>query len=777
MASKASVFVSKLSIPGKFNDELSYVFSDALPVRGQDSVTLFGVFHLKNTGDLYHAIIKETVKNYLDFFHRSPRSVGTPLSDPDFDSNEFLFENAIQYTNERVTDCILAASQTASGGRTFDSKRVHFVLGAIFGDALFLSITGDEIHSMYIYPVFRKEGFSHYAMVNIDQGERDTHDNHRLFSSIVSGSLSVKGSTLVICNTAFLDYISVDQLKHATTNMATLTLSSYFEGLLSKANAKNDFSALFINPHYSGPVSTEKTRSAVPNSSMASLNSTAAGTKTILTPNFTSLLLSGLLRSIQRLLRWCAWIAPRIVSSFRSGWHNATARVVPLLRSGSKKGFSVSARSLRSWKVGSIQSSFISGMHSIRRRISGIANAESRALLVASITSFARRIPSALAGVITGRFKTLSRPSKILLTLSILFLLLFVQSVFSLQARQKEQKRAAVVQELFRIAELKSDLAEASLLYDNGERAGIILIESEAALANAIPITPAEKERLAASQKRIATLRAKISKITLIDRPTMVLDLSSAVPGIAQGRFAGSNTETPLLYTPEAVYAINPAKSTVAQIDTQAKLIGIRCAVSLNGRVTAFCSGEGNRLGLVDTKDQTVKSSAVDFHDNEKEMSRVALYNKRLYVLDMQSSMIYRHQLSGDSFGKGTAWLKDSAPFASARDIAVDGSIYVLDSPSHITRYSAGKKDSFSLPQLDPPLTDMQKIWTNDETQILTIMEPATRRIIMIDKKTGALKNQFVSDTFTDLKDVLVRKKDLLVLNGSAVYSVPLSSK
>lgn len=776
MASKASVFVSKLSIPGKFNDELAYVFSDALPVRGQDTVTLFGVFHLKNTGDLYHTIIKETVKNYLDFFHRSPRFVTTPLSEPDFDSNEFLFENAIQYTNERVTDCILAASQAPSGGRTFDSKRVHFVLGAIFGDSLFLSITGDEIHSMYIYPVFRKEGFSHYAVVTIDQGERDAHDSHRLFSSIVSGSLSVKGSTLVICNTAFLDYISVDQLKHATTNMATLMLSSYFEGLLSKANAKNDFSALFINPHYSGPASTEKTRSAVPNSSMASLNSTAAGTKTILTPNFTSLLLSGLLRSIKRLVLWCMWVAPRILSSFRLGWYHVSAVVVPLLRSGSKKGFAISARSLRSWNVDSVRSNLIVGMHSLRTGLSGIANAESRASLFASITSFAARIPAVLAELITGKFKMLSRPSKILLTLSVLFLLLFVQSVFSLQARQKEQKRAAVVQELFRIAELKSDLAEASLLYDNGERAGIILIESETALKNAIPVTPIEKERLAVSRQRIATLRSKISKVTIVNQPTMVLDLTSAVPGSAQGRFAGTG-EAPLLYTPEAVYAINPAKGTVAQIDTQAKLIGIRCAVSLTERVTAFCSGEGNRLGLVDAKDQTVKASAVDFHNNEKEMSRVALYNKRLYVLDMQSGMIYRHQLSGESFGKGTAWLKDSAPFASARDIAVDGSIYVLDSPSHITRYSAGKKDSFSLPQLDPPLTDMQKIWTDDETQILTIMEPATRRIIMIDKKTGALKSQFVSDVFTDLKDVLVRKKNLLVLNGSTVYSVPLSSK
>ena len=68
MASHTRVFLSKLSLPvSSMMSFLTYlaILSTKGPSHG---VTLFGVFHMKASDEVYHAIIKETVKNYLDFF-------------------------------------------------------------------------------------------------------------------------------------------------------------------------------------------------------------------------------------------------------------------------------------------------------------------------------------------------------------------------------------------------------------------------------------------------------------------------------------------------------------------------------------------------------------------------------------------------------------------------------------------------------------------------------------------------------------------------------------
>ena len=772
MASHTRVFLSKLSLPGKLNDELSYVFGDTLDQGPSHGVTLFGVFHMKASDEVYHAIIKETVKNYLDFFHRSPRSVSSPLPDGEFDSNEFVFENAIQFTNERVTDCILREADPASNSRAFDHKKVHFVLGALFGDTLFLNITGDEIHPIYIYPVFRKGGFSHYAIMNIDQSEKESHDVHRLFASIVSGSLSITGSTLTVCNQAFLDYISIDQLKQAATNMPIQNLAGYFEGLLSKAHGRNDFSALFINPHYAGPEHAEKPRSTVSNTSMASLNSTAAGTKTILTPNLPAVAVSGTLKGARSVLSLIARTLPLIITAF----HTTTATIRRILRSPAVRSKISTIRRSGLPKVSPAQ--FLARvqlagsmvMHHAKRLFTTGAFQETLSSLPARFAALGRGLRLGLVQ----KLHILSPASKALLILSCVFLILFFQSILSIQAKQKEAKRVGVLQEMFRIADLKSDLAEASLLYENGERARAILLEAETALTYALAVTDAEKQRITSTNDRIRTIRGRISKMMVIQNPAVLADISQVIPNWQSAHLVAVGNKA-FLTTPDAVYRIHPENASISQIDTQAKLVGIRCGAALNKNTLALCLGDANRIGLVNIKDEAVKVAGVALHETEKELTHVALYNDRLYTIDAQSLMLYRHQRSGDSFGAGSRWFSGvQNTLASVRDFSVDGTIFTLSPPSTVVQFANGKKTGFSLASIDPPISELTKLWTDDTRDDLYLLEPAGKRIVVIHKKNGLLKNQWQSDAFTDMKDFVVLGKELLVLAGSTLYRIPL---
>ena len=67
MAYNYSPFFSKISIQGKNQDELSYVFSSGPIEQKKCSVFLFGVFAISSAQEVYQQFIKQTVKNFIDF--------------------------------------------------------------------------------------------------------------------------------------------------------------------------------------------------------------------------------------------------------------------------------------------------------------------------------------------------------------------------------------------------------------------------------------------------------------------------------------------------------------------------------------------------------------------------------------------------------------------------------------------------------------------------------------------------------------------------------------
>ncbi|MDO8489912.1 MAG: hypothetical protein Q7S47_00675 [bacterium] len=759
------IFISKLSIPGKQNDELSYVFSDRIPGSESDSPVLFGVFHFFGTSEIYHSIIKETVKHFLDFFHRSKKSLSGSLTDSSFESAEFIFENAIQYTNEHVTQYLLEQQETSEKHYSFDMKRVNFVLGALFGDTLFLSITGSHISPVYIYPVFRKEGFSHYAVLPIGEDSKDGTESQRLFSNIVSGKLSIQGSTFVMCNHHFLDYISLEQIKQAVTNMSIQNLSSYFEGLLGKVHGKNDFAALFINPHYTGPIPQEtRPVSTATNRSMAGLNSTAQGTNSILTPSVLSpfkpiakTLFDGAIMGIQKGVQ-LLWKGIKVITAF----------IVKAIKEKRVNPAEILAATQHS--ISALSKNVLSTSTTVTK----LFNASTRSVALEKISLGAREFFASFGQNAKSSITSLSRTSKALLVLGVIFALLFIQSLVSIKHKQTAERQWASYQELTRVIELKADLADASLLYDNGDKAQTIIAEANALLAQLPQTENVQKAQFARLSDRINTIRAKMSHATLITAPQKVASLQDQIPN-AGGLFMTGNGSSIVLYSQDSVYTLDTSSGKASQIETQAKLPLIRCAAGIDPQTFYFCTGESNRLGVVDLIEKTVKTVAVDFNEKEKSMWSIALYNNRLYVLDPISSMIYRHQKKGDQFDAGAAWIKQlSDPLTNALNLSLDGSVFILTSGTTVAQYASGKPVPFQMPALEPALTQATRIFTSEETSSLFLLEPVNKRILVIDKKTKLLKNQFVSDTFTNLKDIFATKKDLFILNGSDVFKIPL---
>ncbi|MDO8572009.1 MAG: hypothetical protein Q7R79_04995 [bacterium] len=774
MSNHGKTYSAKLSVPGKLSDELSYVFTNTVE-HHNGSILLFGIFHIKSVHEIYQAFIKETVKNFLDYYHKTAQKELTKNSDG-VDPAEFLFENAIQYTNEVITGKLIENEHSEEKRSHFDIKKVHFLVGALSQDQLFFNATGPSMKALLYYPILHKGNFSHYASVNIIESSGESEqDSHRLFSNVISGNVSMKGSSLVFCNQSVVDYISLDQLKQIITTQPTEKIASHFESLLNRANIRHDFSALFINPHHTpSPAVANSHPQTVSSRSMERLNGRERRTDTVLSPAFKDQMLSLLLKLTK----------------------SALAILTALLK---KSWVFLSSLPYKEWGDTILQSLH----HAIKRKTNSVQyqrdshkkkntpiiesakkffNADKKELITVSVkkcASYVRRELQRITDLLVIRFTALSIVSKSLLALSAVFLLLFVGGLFSVHAKkagiQKEEQYKARIQSI----DQNINLAEGSLIYDDESRAKALLSESESMLKTLHDERSLRIEDEALLRARMKDVLLKMSRIIVIKEPRSLAKLESQIPGLSSLRILSAGG-TPVLHTNDAIYTVDTASGKATQLDTQVKLPTISCATAFDKTHYYFCNGDGDKLFVVNTKDTSIKPVSIPFGLEEKKMSAIAFYNARLYTLDTAKGTLYRHPRRGDGFEAGGDWVKEQpSPLTDALGIAIDGTIFVLKSGNTVLQYDSGKPKPFPLPQLEQPISQITKIWTDDEDDVLYLLDAPTKRILAIDKKNFALRAQITSDTFTDLKDFVVNhtKREMTVLNGSEILQFSFDMK
>lgn len=159
------------------------------------------------------------------------------------------------------------------------------------------------------------------------------------------------------------------------------------------------------------------------------------------------------------------------------------------------------------------------------------------------------------------------------------------------------------------------------------------------------------------------------------------------------------------------------------------------------------------------------------------EASTSAAYRSRLYTLNPQRNQILKHEKKGDGFDEGAPWVQDGTDIAGVTALAVDGAIYVSEPSGKVLRLLRGRRTSFELAPLDPSLRQIKKIWTNEASDYLYLLDPIDKRLVVFAKRDGLLQAQYVSPAFSDLRDFAVdeQKKTAYLLDGTTVVSIPLS--
>lgn len=149
-------------------------------------------------------------------------------------------------------------------------------------------------------------------------------------------------------------------------------------------------------------------------------------------------------------------------------------------------------------------------------------------------------------------------------------------------------------------------------------------------------------------------------------------------------------------------------------------------------------------------------------------------FHSNLYFLDKKTGKIIKYPYLKDSkWGAPRTWLKSSERTVQAKDMAIDGNIWILNKDNAIDRYYAGIYQETLNFNFYPKLEYPTKIFTNFQLPYLYILEPQKNRIIIVDK-TGEIIKQFQSDKFDNLKDFVVSEdgETIYLLNGPKIFQI-----
>lgn len=342
------------------------------------------------------------------------------------------------------------------------------------------------------------------------------------------------------------------------------------------------------------------------------------------------------------------------------------------------------------------------------------------------------------------------------------------------QRDQKAKAEQALWNAVYDQAVDRKTQAEANVVYNNDNRARQLLQEGRA-LIEGLDEKTAERresrERLLAEFDDIAT---KLRHEVAVNDPPETMTLSLGAPDGSLTSVAASGG---------AVFATDVAARQLIEVRPATRETKRHDLPEALGRVIASWPGASGIYLIDDQRKLYVFNpangtfTAVSWTTSQlSDASAFAIYGRRFYMLDTQSNMVWRYAPVGNGVAQETAYLKqNSAELANATAIAVDQNVWLAFRDGTVTRYDQGVEDGFRLPAIDPPLTNISAMWTDDVSNLFVLTDQVGKRVLVF-RKDGRLIVQYTSPALTGPTSVHADRdaKKIYVTDNNKVYQFDL---
>ena len=356
------------------------------------------------------------------------------------------------------------------------------------------------------------------------------------------------------------------------------------------------------------------------------------------------------------------------------------------------------------------------------------------------------------------------RKSKTTLTVAVVLLLLLLFSIgFVIRQKITKDYKASYENAL---VEAQHNFDEAQkLLTLNPSRSRELFIQSKDAVVKLLQAGVAD-ERLTALNGQLSQKEGKILgeydameslfvDLTLIDEKVQANDMASV---------------------DDQFVVLDGGGKRVVRVDyadKNTKVIAGPAQVESDNSQIAYYSQSTYLLDK--NKVYAVGSDKKDIEDFENG-SLIYGYAGNIYLLKKENSAIYRLPSITGGFASPTTWLaSDQTPnFEKVVSWTIDGSIWLLENNGGIDKFTNGFEENFSY-SAPFRLTMPTAIYTRDTINSLYVLEPASKRVVVL-AKDGVFIAQYKNDKLNDALDIVVSEaeKILVFLTKDKLYSIEL---
>ncbi len=371
-------------------------------------------------------------------------------------------------------------------------------------------------------------------------------------------------------------------------------------------------------------------------------------------------------------------------------------------------------------------------------------------------------------------FGALHNSSKILLTIAAVLALIFIINIFRHGSDQKIIRTGEEFTKIASEVREKVQTAQNSRILSRNDEARNLLTDAFGVLNTSDPVS---EDQISEKEELETLIDEELERIRLIIRVNDAellgsfdsLNPANTVHSInlfSNGLYGISTNRTVLSKLNINDGKISEATSNLSDDDGMSLL-----TVTDNGFL--LLSNKGTLLSYT-VNEGTFHTESTDFPTAGVKLTDMFAYGGRLYTLDANKNQILKHNRTAGGYSSGSSWIKDGTDVSHAKGLTIDSNVYLAD--NNLTKLFTGKKESYTLGSIDPAIESIDTVRTELNWNYIYLLDSSKNRILKIDKETGKLVNQYMSDKFTNLIDIDVNEETgkLYILNDTDVYTISI---
>ncbi len=670
--------------------------------------------------ELINFLIESIRKNYFD--------------QPSCPTPEEPLEKTLEKVNEEWQENLTKNSEILE---EIDFKRIlqtlHLVVGAVKENNISFSRLGIA-HALLIRENKIVDIFS-------SSEENNKINIFKPFSNIVSGKLK-NNEIIFFCFDNFLDYFSLEKIKRILQEYQPDKAASYLQSLIQPIESSRSFSAIILK------ITPQK--KTIP--------------KTIHLPVQAEDSLSQLILKQKETEKF---IHPSPIPSFRFPFK----KIVNQIKSLKEKKESKKIKK----EIKKVKSQLLSLINSIKRKkITSFIGEQVISLNNKIVSRFPRikkiniKLPQ---WKIKAKLVKIPRHNRTYFVGAVTIAIILILGISISLLYQSHQKKIRYYHQVINEIKEKQTLISSALIYRNEKKAKALLSEVNKLLQE----IPSNKSRWQSIYEELSEKNEQqlnqVRHLVKLENPFLLVNLETKETNFQPNHLLVFKDNL-YFWQGYNLYQINLRDKKIKKIAHSPSDQGnLKLADVFDENSLIFFTDKQNFLKY-DLKEKSFSPLNVETKHHLGEVKDIEIYANRLYLLDKTNNQIYKYLQLKNGLGKETTWLKDKINLQETVNLAIDSNIWLAKSNGEIVKLYLGKKQNWQA-KIDPPLNSINKIYTKLDYNYLYIIDAKSKRVIILDKN-GKLYQQFESDKFDDLKDIIVDEPagKIYLLNKAKIYLI-----